>query len=378
MLSLKAQTETYPVKLRPRAFEKVWGGRGLERILHRKLPGRDAIGEIWVAWDGLSVVNGRWRGKVLRDIVAEERDAVLGDGIDRVGITEFPLLVKFLDAQQNLSIQVHPNDAYARAIEGQPFGKSEMWLVVEARPGAVLYQGLSHPMTPVELRSVLESGTIVDHLAAIEAKPGDVFVNNPGTIHALGSGIVIYELQQSCDLTYRLYDWDRDSGSARRPLHIEKSVDVADYSPLAIHQVRPVRLNGPGPERLFLGASEYYAAEMWAIDGVVTVGAHVDRFELVTVLDGIARIKIGSASPSTAALATGDSALIPPGVDEYLVASIGDRCRIIRSYVPSLVADVVNPLRANGISDDDIVQLGGDPRVSALASAVAQPVATPA
>jgi mannose-6-phosphate isomerase len=359
-------TQMYPIKLRPQSIEKVWGGHELARVLHRKIPGRAAIGEIWVAWDGLWIKNGRWRGQLLRDLVARQRDAVLGPGIDPTTVSEFPLLVKFLDARQNLSIQVHPNDAYARLHEGQPFGKSEMWYVVAADPGAVIYQGLSHSMTPTELRSALESGSIVDHLAKIEVKPGDVFVNAPGTIHALGAGIVIFELQQSSDLTYRLYDWDRPSAGARRPLHVDRAVDVADYLPLSIHQVRPIRIPGPGPDRVFLGASQYYAAELWSIDGTAKVPAHGDRFELITVLDGQARIRIARSSPATANLSSGDTALIPAGIDEFSIASIGAPVRVIRSYVPNLQPDLVDPLRASGASDYDIRQLGGDPRASAL------------
>ncbi|HLZ10077.1 MAG TPA: class I mannose-6-phosphate isomerase, partial [Chloroflexota bacterium] len=273
-------------------------------------------------------------------------------------------------AQENLSVQVHPNDAYARATEAQPFGKSEMWYVVEARPGAVLFQGLSHAMTPAEFRSALKSGTIVDHLAVIEVKPGDVLVNAPGTIHALGGGIVIYELQQSSDLTYRLYDWDRASTAAKRPLHIEKAVDVVDYSPLAVHQVRAIRLTESNQDRQFLGASRYYAAELWTIDESEIVAAHRDRFELITLLQGRAQIQVAGASPASAILAAGESALIPAGVATYRLVSTGKSARMIRSYVPDLRRDIVDPLRAAGVSDDEIVQLGGDPRTSDLAAAV--------
>jgi mannose-6-phosphate isomerase len=361
-------TQMYPIKLRPQSIEKVWGGHELARVLHRKIPGRAAIGEIWVAWDGLWIKNGRWRGQLLRDLVARQRDAVLGPGIDPTTVSEFPLLVKFLDARQHLSIQVHPNDAYARLHEGQPFGKSEMWYVVAADPGAVIYQGLSHSMTPTELRSALESGSIVDHLAKIEVKPGDVFVNAPGTIHALGAGIVIFELQQSSDLTYRLYDWDRPSAGARRPLHVDRAVDVADYLPLSIHQVRPIRIPGLGPDRVFLGASQYYAAELWSIDETEHVMAHQDRFELITALAGTAHLRIPKSLAPAATLAGGETALIPADIEEYTIRSIGASAQVIRSYVPDLRKDLIDPLQAGGASDDDIMRLGGDPRTSALAA----------
>ena len=371
-IGIMSNPDLYPVKLQPHAVPKVWGGRELERILDRQFPGMGPIGEVWVGWDGQRVKNGRWRDQLLRDLVVRWRDAVVGPGLDRASYTAFPLLVKFLDARQNLSIQVHPGDDFARIHEGQPFGKSEMWYVIAAEPGAVIYQGLSHKLSPTELRRILEAGSIVDHLARIEVKPGDVFVNAPGTIHALGAGIVIFELQQSSDLTYRLYDWDRVETTAPRPLHHDHSIAVSDYLPLSVHQVRPIRLPGLGPDRQFLGVSEYYAAELWTIDQTERVTAHRDRFELVTGLIGKTQIRIARASPPAASLAPGDTALVPAGVDSYTLKPIAGPSRVIRSYVPNLWRDLIVPLRANDVSDRDISQLGGDPRTSALAARLAR------
>ena len=358
----------YPMKLQSRTVEKVWGGRELARVLHRSLPGRAPVGEIWVAWDGLEVKNGPWRNRLLRDLAAKERDVVIGRGIDPTAV-DFPLLVKFLDARQNLSIQVHPNDTYARLHEGQPFGKSELWYIVDAAPGSVIYQGLNHALSPGELRASLESGSILEHLAKIEVKMGDVFVNAPGTIHALGAGIVIWELQQSSDLTYRLYDWDRSSTEARRPLHFDQSIDVTDYLPLSVHQIRPVRLSEPGSKRSILGVTPYFMAELWSIDGSERVCGHGDRFELVTVLTGKARIRIDGTS-TLVTLAAGATALVPAGVTTYTITSVGAPADVFRSYVPDLWKDVAEPLLAGGVEPGDIVQLGGDPRTSALTTFV--------
>jgi mannose-6-phosphate isomerase len=363
--------DIHPLKLRPHTVPKVWGGRELERILNRKLGGSGPIGEIWVGWDGQRVTNGRWRDQLLRDLVVRQREAFVGPALDSASYAAFPLLVKFLDARQNLSIQVHPGDEYARLHEGQPFGKSEMWYVVAAEPGAFIYQGLSHPSSPAELKSILETGSIVDHLARIEVKPGDIFINAPGTIHALGAGVVIFELQQSSDLTYRLYDWDRPATAAPRPLHFAQSIAVADYLPLSIHQVRPMRLAGPGPDRQFLGASEHYAAELWTIDRMEKVKAHQDRFELMTGLAGKTQIRIPGASSRKLTLAPGDTVLVPAGVDSYDLTPLADHARVIRSYVPDLSNDVIGPLRTSNVADDDIGQLGGDPRTSALSALLA-------
>jgi mannose-6-phosphate isomerase len=366
---MAAPEHTYPLKLRASAREKVWGGRSLEALFDRRLPGKGPIGEVWTAWAGLSVSNGAARGVTLQDLVNLDPIGVLGGGVSAP--TPFPLLVKFLDARAPLSIQVHPDDRFAQDVEKQSFGKSEMWHVVQADPGATVLHGTNHSLLPAELRAALDEARLPEVLATVEVKAGDIFINPPGTIHALGRGVVLFELQQSSDITYRLYDWDRQTdGRPARELHLDKGLAVSDLVPPAHHTVTPV-LMADGPwRRSVLGASKYYACELLAATS--SVGSEAwrlasrGRFEILTALEGEATIRPTSVRFDPVELSPGQSLLIPALLGDVQVIARQRPCRLYRSYVPDLRADLVDPLRRLGFSDETIVQLGGDPARSDL------------
>lgn len=363
-------TPGYPLKFRSIALEKVWGGRRLESVLGKSLPGRGPIGEIWGVWDGLSIVNGSYRGKTLAEVVRQRPSILGGDPPDRSGRDAvFPLLIKFLDASENLSIQVHPDDDYAQAIARVPFGKCEMWYILSAEPGAVIYHGPRRAITRAELSAALGDGSILDLLERVEVHSGEVILNPPGTIHALGAGIVLYELQQSCDVTYRLYDWDRGGADQpRRELHLDHGSAVSDLDPPAFHQIRPIR-RAVGDSTI-LGACRSFAAELWRLDAPRHEDGRFDRFEVLTALSGSHRLaSVGLAWPSVI-LRPGDSALLPAGLGDFAVTPVGGPGCLVRSYVPDLARDIVHPLLASGIDRDSIIQLGGDPRRSDLRSVV--------
>jgi mannose-6-phosphate isomerase len=351
----------YPLKFRPLVLDKVWGGRQLESVFGKKLPGKKPIGEIWSVWDGLRIANGPDRGETLKNVVRQDPVAWLGHSSSDPAFESFPLLVKLLDAQENLSVQVHPDDDYARQREGQPFGKCEMWYIVAAEPGATVIHGPRSTLSPRELRTAIESGRLVDELERVEVAAGDVLLNRPGTIHALGGGIVLYELQQSCDLTYRLYDWDRGrSGAKPRELHVERGVEVSDLRPLTVHKIPSIRLVEADHERTLLCACRYFAAEL-LVPWVETLRLRTKgRFDLLTVLDGKLAVRCGSSSATRPALGPGDSALIPATGGEYSLVVSAQPVRVIRAYAPNLATDVIEPLRARGIESERISKLGGD------------------
>jgi mannose-6-phosphate isomerase len=300
------------------------------------------------------------RGQRLDEVLHRVGRAYLGQPLDALPGGAFPLLVKFLDARENLSIQVHPDDTYARAREGWPFGKSEMWYVLGAEPGARVFHGLARDVSAEELGRVFSDGAPVDVLAQVEVHPGDVLINPPGTVHALGGGIVLYELQQSCDLTYRLYDWDRSAGNGPpRELHLDKGLEVIDARALTRHKVEPVVLAEPNYERAILCVSRYFVAERLTYSSRLRIEPPRPRFELLTVLVGRCRVRSG-ADEAWHPLRPGESVLLPAVHGAYEVEAAEGPSSVIRAYVPDLLADLVEPLRARGIPVEQIAQLGGD------------------
>lgn len=234
---MTTKTDLYPLLFEPIYKEKVWGGRSFEK-LGRTLPGDEGagIGESWeiadLATTSVSggggnaefsvVANGALQGRSIRELMQQYGDELLGEGVRPSDDGGFPLLIKFLDAKENLSVQVHPSPEYAAA-HGDAYLKSEAWYIIDHEPGAVIYKGLAPGTTPEMLRAALEANTdeaVVPLLNAIPAKKGDCHYLPSGTLHALGAGVLVAEVQTPSDTTYRVYDWGRTD----RELHIEQAM----------------------------------------------------------------------------------------------------------------------------------------------------------
>jgi mannose-6-phosphate isomerase len=349
-----------PLKFKPILKDKIWGGRRLGRMYGTDDPRRQ-IGEAWLVDESAVVAEGPQAGTPLRQMARADPAGLTGTRAAG-GRLDFPLLVKLLDAEDVLSVQVHPDDAYARAREGQPFGKCEVWCVLEAEPGASIIHGFRRRLTRDELRQAIAESRLVDEMQQVEVKPGDVVLNTPGTVHALGKGILIYELQQSSDLTYRLYDWDRLSDGVPRPLHIEQSIEVSDLQPFSAHKIQPVAFHEPGLTRAILSACRYFAVELLtfhtasAACGERTDGA---TCHILTALSGRALLRCGPGAAAVA-LRQGESALIPADLGAYALQADGGACAVVKAWVPDLAEDIVRPLLAQGIPAARIAQLGGD------------------
>jgi len=358
----------YPLKFAPRVEEKIWGGEKLKGLPGVEARGESRIGELWVVWGGLAVTNGAWRNRTLNSLVDEFPDEILGSAASKEPNTLFPLLVKLIDAHDTLSVQVHPDDDYARAREHQPFGKTEMWHVLEAEAGASIIHGVKRPLDRAELKQSLDRGTLAEELESVQVARGDTIFLPAGTIHALGKGIMVYELQQSSDLTYRLYDWGRKEAGVPRELHVEKSLDVARLEPVAVHKIQPVELREAAYRRRFLCACRYFAAELLDTEAP-TLQQTRRRFHVITVLDGSVSLRSGESEELI--LRSLESALVPAGLPEYEVRPTGDRCHLVKAYVPDLREDVVAPLLAAGVPANEVAQLGGDPKYSDLSPLIA-------
>ncbi len=222
----------YPLRLEPRFSRRLWGGDSLPERLGRTAPGDDAepVGESWMVYAENVVLNGAHAGETLQDVADRLGPSLVGSrSAGRYG-KQVPLLAKFIDAAQDLSVQVHPDDAYARSFEAASghLGKSEAWYVLQAEPGASVLWGFRDDLTAEALRRAALDGSLPDRMNRVPVRPGDVVYNPAGTVHAIGAGIVLFEIQQSSDLTYRLYDYQRrDAAGRERALHLRQALEVA-------------------------------------------------------------------------------------------------------------------------------------------------------
>lgn len=302
-----------PIFLQPVFQERIWGGRKLKEEFNYAVPS-DNTGEAWVISahpNGPNVIdNGPLKGKTLREAWNENSELFNREADSN---EDYPLLVKILDAKTDLSVQVHPNDSYAREVEKQPYGKTECWYVLSAEPGAELVLG-HHAKSTKELKQQMADGAWDKLLKRVKVKAGD-FVHVPsGTIHAIGSGIVILETQQSSDITYRVYDYDRtDAEGNKRELHIDKAAQVTtvpDQATVA-NQFDVVTKDDLIMKRLV--EDPYFTVEYWLLNGNVTCELKCD-FLQVSVVEGNGKITVENQEFE---LEKGTNFIVPQTVKEY-------------------------------------------------------------
>lgn len=301
----------YPLRFIPIYMERIWGGTGLREEFGRKLPGAK-IGESWEVTcraDAMSIVaEGPWQGRRLADLIVEYQTDLLGTeiSVDR----SFPLLLKILDAQDLLSVQVHPDDEYARVHEDS-LGKEEVWYILKASLGAKIIYGLKQGVTRKDLLRALDAGKIGDCLNEVEVKAGEVYPISAGMAHALGSGIMVVELQQNSDLTYRLYDWDRRDDQGRsRPLHIEKALETLSFDA----QPSPKACLDLEAREKILAENTHFTLSYLRVSGEERRATNDQAFDLLIVVDGDGGIKCGQEEYPAH---YGDSFLLPAGLGEY-------------------------------------------------------------
>ena len=222
----------YPLKFKPILKERLWGGTKLKEVLNKNIES-DITGESWelsgVEGDISKVSNGALAGTSLQSLMDGQGEALLGKSVEERFGNEFPILIKFIDAKQDLSIQLHPNDELAKERHNS-FGKTEMWYIMDADPGAKLIVGFNKDVEKGEYVKSLEEGTLTDLMNYEEVEEGDTFFINTGKIHAIGAGVLLAEIQQTSDITYRVFDFDRrDKEGNLRELHTSLAVDAIDY-----------------------------------------------------------------------------------------------------------------------------------------------------
>jgi mannose-6-phosphate isomerase len=310
------------LQLTPEYRNYVWGGERLR-------PGVVPTAEAWVVAENDLIACGALAGRTLANLAGESRMDLLGRHVYQSTGERFPLLIKLLDCAQWLSIQVHPSDEQARKMEGPgQFGKSEAWHVLEASPEARLIAGLKPGVSQADLEAAMRTGAIQKLVQYLEVYTGDTIYMPAGTIHALGPGLLIYEVQENSDLTYRVYDWDRPQAGGR-VLHIDQSLAVAN--PAASPQAIPAPELAEGGQVVVCRSTYFTLRLLAASRTAITLDTAGETFHALTVMEGVARIIAGEDS---ILLNKFQTALIPAATGVYHVQPIGQYRMLAASIEP--------------------------------------------
>lgn len=319
----------YPIKFEPILKEKIWGGSKLMTKFNKKSPLKN-IGESWEisAVEGsISVVsNGKFTGKTLREIIETYKDKLVGKNNYANFGHNFPLLIKFIDAKQDLSVQVHPNNELAKKRHNS-FGKTEMWYIMQADKGSRLILGFKHAINTEQYLKLLKEKKIMLVLKEVPVKKGDAFFIETGTVHAIGAGIVLAEIQQTSDITYRIYDFDRvDEQGNERELHTELAVEAINFSD---------KMNAKHQYSTYLNAlntivkCEYFTTNFIHVIGKKELDySQTDSFVIYMCVEGKAEISIFNAVES---VNIGETILIPAAADKVVI--ISKNCKLLEVTV---------------------------------------------
>ena len=307
------------MKLIPSGKDYLWGGTRLKDEYGKKID-MTPLAESWecsVHTDGpCYVANGRYKGKTLKEVLEEHPEYV---GTKANG--EFPILAKFIDAKKDLSVQVHPDDEYARENE-KDNGKTEMWYIIDADEGASLIYGFKHKVSKEILERAIEKGELSKHLQKVEVHKGDLFFVPAGTVHGIGKGILLAEVQESSNVTYRVYDYDRvDKNGKKRELHFDKAVQVMDMGIAPdIKQKKRLVKYYPGCSRELLCRCKYFETERIQVTKGFSFSVMENSFQVLMCLDGYGQVEVDGDKPVR--FSKGETVFLPAGIGRCLI--IGD------------------------------------------------------
>lgn len=328
-----------PILLRPVGKDYLWGGSKLRKEYGKELP-QEPLAESWECSthpDGVSMIaSGIYQGIPLNEVLRKhpewlgshpKRTESYQDGAEDMpaqttDVGALPVLIKFIDAAKDLSVQVHPDDVYAQVHEKQS-GKTEMWYVLEAEPGAKLIYGFNHDVTRQQLLESLQNGKVLKHLQQIPVHKNDVFFIQPGTVHAIGKGVLIAEIQECSNVTYRLYDYDRvDKNGRKRPLHLDKALDVVNLqkAPPVRQQLRLMRYQ-PGAASEILCRCQYFQVNRILVTEQYRCAIEKNSFQVFLVLDGELQIEELSVKK-------GDCVFLPADCGEVTVRGKGQMLQV--------------------------------------------------
>ncbi|GAA0726901.1 class I mannose-6-phosphate isomerase [Clostridium malenominatum] len=340
----------YPMFFKPIYKENVWGGIKLNQLYNRKSP-YEYTGENWdvaAHEKGMSIIeNGEFEEKTLKEIMEKYPQEILGEELK--DMEKFPLLIKLIHAEENLSVQVHPNDRYAMLYENGQLGKCEMWYVLHAKEGAKLVFGIKDGSTKEDFKKAIEKGQVKEYLKEIEVRRGDVLNIPAGRLHAIGAGIILVEVQQNSDLVYRVYDWGRLGLDGKpRELHVEKALDVINFKEDNSHKVQGLSIDLGEAKIKYLIANSYFAVEEIILKGSYVIKGYSKKFIIYTCIEGECTIIYKGEKYL---LEMGRSVFMPAILEEWEIE--GD-VTLLKSYVPNIYEDFITPLKNFGYSDEEI------------------------
>jgi mannose-6-phosphate isomerase len=307
--------ESYPLQFEPILKERIWGGEKLKTVLNKPITSSET-GESWelstVDGDVSIVSNGVLKGKSLTELIDTFPEEVLGTTVYKKFGKQFPLLFKYLDAKTDLSIQVHPNDELAK-IRHNSFGKTEMWYIMQADENARIIVGFKEKSNAKEYVTHLENNTLLDLLEEVNVKTGDVFFLETGTVHAIGAGLVVAEIQQTSDITYRLYDFDRvDAEGNLRELHIDLALDAINYDTIETHKTYSKETNKSNE----MVNCPYFTTNYLPLDGTLNVSKTSESFTVYMCTEGAFELECDQIIYN---YKKGDTVLIPAAMPNYIL-----------------------------------------------------------
>ena len=328
--------QLYPLLFEPNLHTVVWGGIQL-RSYKGLVPSDEPIGESWevsaVPSSTSIISNGIYEGKDLITVISENPDAILGKKVNEKYNSNLPLLVKFIDAKRDLSIQVHPNDEMAMREHGK-IGKSEMWYIIKADEGAHLYAGFKQEITPEEYQQRIVDGTITNVLADHKVKAGDVFYLPAGRVHAICGGILLAEVQQSSDVTYRIYDYNRPGMDGKpRELHTELAAQALDYHIEPNYRTEYIESSNKAIQII---DSPYFSVRVMEVSKPFHRDLKkYDSFVITMCIEGDCKIRVRSTGDEIV-LKQGNSTLIPAAIADYDIIPQQETTRILDAYIDNM------------------------------------------
>ena len=331
--------------------ERIWGGNKLRQVLGRSIDATAPIGEAWLIADHPScesvVAEGMFQGKTLRNLMEMNGADILGTHAKPTPAGRFPLLLKLIDAGDVLSVQVHPDDAQVAALNEPDAGKTEMWYVLDADPESTLLSGLCEGVTRESFEAALEKGDTATLMHSFPVSKGDSVFVPAGNVHAIGAGILLAEIQQNSDITYRLFDWNRvDSNGNARELHIEKALAVMNFNSGLGERITPLTYTENGVKHELLATCPYFAAERLIFSSHAEFETGGKSFHIVQALNET--VTIGSQN-SQCNLSPGEAALVPASTGKWYIGSAGS---VLHYYVPDIQKDIIALLQQHGHSEE--------------------------
>lgn len=319
-------TTIYPLQFIPISKDRIWGGEKLKTFLKKPISS-DKTGEVWeistIEGDVSIVANGSLKGKSLNDLIDATPEAILGTEVYKQFGKQFPLLLKYLDARKDLSIQVHPNDELAKKRHNS-FGKTEMWYIMQADEDSRVIVGFKEKSNANAYIKNLENKTLLSILDDVKVKVGDVFFLETGTVHAIGAGIVIAEIQQTSDITYRLYDFDRvDEEGNKRELHVDLALDAINYDTIDTHKKYNKTLNQSNS----IVDCPYFTTNFLPLDGAIAVNKTGYTFTAYMCVEGNFEIEYDGTKYQ---YKKGDTILIPAALKSF---NINGKASILEIYI---------------------------------------------